>query len=494
MPHSKLREIGRLLQEEESRFIGYSEIERKSKELGFPMTVRTLRFYVDEEILPPPKKVGKTPVYEEEWILNTLLGIHLMKTRLSRSLTEIRTILGRLQEEPAILADKLSVLYEEYAKSDSLKPLERASLIDAFFDLLTGRLGEARQASQIRLTDLAMVVGREGRWDGEEWVAPSPEAVLASQGVQPAEEAEEPAEAAAEEPPARDEQALDPAEEPDLPPAAALEPAPPGALEPEQARCLEETFIQRFESTFEVMGRVHCPLDGKGYKAGSRERTLLKKDRQSKIVDLMKRHRVYDRSLLDTLPRNELREYQVFQRSLFGRGDLKVVVAAIAISPLEAFIRQRWAREPLGVADAERALDTFSNRDDVFYYVGLLSTVGWTEEARERIPGRRNMLVSLVESVSSTAWRRHLVLDPRWAGIERVFDPESDQEKIDRVRDYLAESLRPKGEFLIVRNLPEDLDVSFECVKTAMDELMASDPQLEVVTSGGREIIKRSRL
>src|SRR4051812_24180450 len=113
----KLREIGRLLKEEESRFIGYAEIERKSKELGFGMTIRTLRFYVDEGILPPPKKVGKAPVYEEEWILNVLLSIHLMKTRLNRSLADIRLILQRLQDgDAAILADKLSILYEEYVK------------------------------------------------------------------------------------------------------------------------------------------------------------------------------------------------------------------------------------------------------------------------------------------------------------------------------------------------------------------------------------------
>ena len=72
--HHRLREIGKSLQAEESRFIGYPEIERKSKTLGFGMSVRTLRFYVDEGILPTPKKVGKTPVYEEEWILNVLLS------------------------------------------------------------------------------------------------------------------------------------------------------------------------------------------------------------------------------------------------------------------------------------------------------------------------------------------------------------------------------------------------------------------------------------
>ena len=194
------------------------------------------------------------------------------------------------------------------------------------------------------------------------------------------------------------------------------------------------------------------------------------------------------------MPRNEQREYQVHQRGLFGRGDLKVVVAACALSPLEQLVKQRWAQRPLCVADAERAVESLTLREDVFYYLGLLSTVGWTPEARERIPGRRNLLVSLVEPGEQTAWRRHLVLDPRWAGIERVFDPETDQEKIDRARDYMADCLRPKGEFLIIRTCPRTSTCRSSACRPAMDELMSCDPQLEVVTSGGREILKRSRL
>ena len=54
-PHSKLKAIGKALRAEERRFIGYMEIERKSKALGFGMTVRTIRFYVDEGILPAPE-------------------------------------------------------------------------------------------------------------------------------------------------------------------------------------------------------------------------------------------------------------------------------------------------------------------------------------------------------------------------------------------------------------------------------------------------------
>ncbi len=507
---NKLRTIGRILKEEESRFVGYPEIEKKSRDLGFGMTVRTLRFYVDEGILPPPKKVGKTPVYEEEWILNVLLSIHLMKTRFARALTDIRAVLGLLQEDPAHLADKLSVLYEECSKDGGLKPIERQGLIDAFFDLLTGRLGVGRQPSQLRLVDLVEAIRTAGRWTGETWSPPPREAILASQGTDPGAVAVSEAgpadvggaQASAAPPP---QVVVHPAPvlEPRLaPPRAAAgapvvvaRPAPPpGAITVERARALEEMFIGRFEQGFERLGRVLCPLDGKGYKSGPRERSLLKRDRAGEIVDVMKRHRVFDRALLDIIPLDETREFQVFQRGLFGRGDLKVVVSALSLSPLEAFVRQRWAVEPLGPLDVERALDALPLRDDVFHFVGLLSTVGWSAEARDRVPVRRNLLVSLVESAGGSAWRRYLVADPRWGGVERVFDPETDREKVDRARDFMREHLKPKGEFLILSNLVEDLDLPPDCIRAALDEVMAEDSELAIQVSGGREIVKRRRL
>ncbi|MCO5165061.1 MAG: helix-turn-helix domain-containing protein [Planctomycetes bacterium] len=503
MTQNKLRTIGRILKEEEARFIGYPEIEKKSRDLGFGMTVRTLRFYVDEGILPPPKKVGKTPVYEEEWILNVLLAIHLMKTRFARALTDIRAVLGLLQEDPAHLADKLSVLYEECSKDGALKPIERQALIDAFFDLLTGRLGVTPQPSQVRLCDLVDAIRTKGRWDGEAWSPPPRAAILASQaqdgGEQQVSVSAPGPEPASPAPPPRPTALQPPLQAPVIVarPVVAREappPAPEGAVSVERARALEEMFIGRFEQGFERLGRVHCPLDGKGYKSGPRERSLLKRDRAGEIVDVMKRHRVFDRALLDLIPLDETREFQVFQRGLFGRGDLKVVVSALSLSPLEAFVRQRWADDPLGPLEVERALDALPLRDDVFHYVGMLSTVGWSRDARARVPVRRNLLVCLVESAGSSAWRRHLVADPRWGGVERVFDPETDREKVDRARDAMREHLKPKGEFLILNNLVEDLDLPPECIRAALDELLAEDGELQVQVSGGREIVKRRRL
>lgn len=492
--HQRLQAIGKALKAEESRFIGYAEIERKSKALGFGMSVRTLRFYVDEGILPPPKKVGKTPVYEEDWILNVLLAIHLMKTRLNRSLTEIRAILAQLQESPEALTDKLSVLYEEYAKGGQLKPVERAGLIDAFFDLLTGRLGVARQPSEVRLAELVDCIAEHGRWEGEEWVAPDPEWILASQGIEPRSDSGEVEAVPGEEGQREAAPSASPpeSEHQPLPPLA---PAPEGAITAAVARSLEATFLRRFQGNFERLGRVHCPLDGKGYKAGPRERTFHKRDRSGEVLERMKRLRLYDRALLDAIPLGGGCEYRVYQRGLFGRGDLKVVVTALALSPIDAFLEQRWTTEPLGRLDLRRALEELGEPDEgVFQYVGLFSTVGWSRAAREEVPSRRNQLVCLVESGEGTAWRRTFCLDPRWGGVERVFDPESDQEKVERARDYMEEHLKPKGEFLIIRNLSEDLDVPPAVVETAIEELLAGDPELSIVESSGRQIIKRSRL
>jgi hypothetical protein len=72
-------------------------------------------------------------------------------------------VLGRLQEDPAFLADKLSVLYEEHAREGGgLEPVQRQGLIDAFFDLLVGRLGPPRQASEVRLCELVDTIKTRG--------------------------------------------------------------------------------------------------------------------------------------------------------------------------------------------------------------------------------------------------------------------------------------------------------------------------------------------
>jgi DNA-binding transcriptional MerR regulator len=522
-----MKEIGRLLKEEEKSFVGYPEIEQKSKELGFGMTVRTLRFYVDEGILPPPKKVGKAPVYEEDWILNVLLSIHLMKTRLDRSLSEIRVILQRLQEDPAILADKLSVLYEDFVKGGTLKPVERMWLLEAFFGLLTGKFERARNASEVKISTLVKAI-ELGRWKSpDSWEPPDPAKLrvfLAEHEQAPApplivvksviehgpSHTSSPSAANASSPtvppPAPPQVTVAPkAVEPDpTPPPPIVEiPMGEGACALDRARSLEETFVTRFEAAFEARTHVPSPLDSTVLKCGSRERSHLKRDHSSKVIELMKRNRVYDRALLDSIPLDEASEYHVYQRGFLGKGDLKVVVAALVLSPLETFVTQRRAKDPLGPRDIERAVSELVVQEDIFYYVGILATTGWAEDAIRSVPAGRNLLVCLVDQDPKPAgagggnpWRRSAAGDARWGGLERLFDPETDREKVDRVRAYFqnSEELRPRGGHVILKNVREDLNVPEEALRAAVAELCATDPELSVVDVGGREILKRRRV
>ena len=105
--------------------------------------MRTLRFYVSEGILPAPRRQGKTPVYAREWILNALLAVHLMKTRLGASLSDVGQVIQHLNEDPEILADQVERVAKEHGVTyffivDSVFNISAANEI-AFADALRRR-------------------------------------------------------------------------------------------------------------------------------------------------------------------------------------------------------------------------------------------------------------------------------------------------------------------------------------------------------------------
>src|SRR5207244_550934 len=112
----------------------------------------------------------------------------------------------------------------------------------------------------------------------------------------------------------------------------------------------------------------------------------------------MKRHRVFERELLEALPLDEVSEYRVFTRSLFGKKEVRVVLAACCVSPIEDFITRKCSLVKSGPRDLERAILAVGPRDDAFYYVGVLSTIGWERGIERYIPAKPNLLVAVVEN------------------------------------------------------------------------------------------------
>ncbi len=472
----RLREMGARLREEEARFLDYREIEEKTRELGFPRGGRTLRFYVTEGVLPPPaRRNGRTPVYEEDWILNVLLAIHVMKTRLGRSLAEVRATIQNLREDPSALADKVSALWEEYVSV--LPPARAAAVVDAFFARLSGRDGRPpAQPSEVSLIELVERIGGE-----------RPMSIARDPSPRAPQEAPPPAH---ESPP---QLSAGPAAAPS---AATPRSLPEGAVLVEKAKALEELFISRFDEAFASIRRVPHPIEQQLYPAGPRDRIHLKRTRSDEVIDLMKRQRVYERELLDVMPLDEVSEYRIFTRSIFGNKEVRVVAAACCVSPLEELIAKRCAVTRAGPRDLDRALDAVGPREGAFYYVGILSTTGWEPGVERHIPALPNLLVTLVENRGGTEWRMIYPDDERWGGMLRLFDPESEREKVERVRRALEThpDLLVRGGHVILKNFREDLGVPEGILSAAVREVLARDADLSLLEVGGKEILKRRRI
>ena len=271
---------------------------------------------------------------------------------------------------------------------------------------------------------------------------------------------------------------------------------PEGAILMEKARALEELFIERFETKAGKLKKLGNPLDKKVYAASERERDHVKRNKAGYVIELMKRHKVYERELLDVLPLEETSELHVYTKPLFGRKDVKVSVAALALSPLEAFVTKKCATAKLGALDLERAVREVCMHDDVFYYVGILSTVGWEPGAGRHLPSAPNVLACLVENQGGTHWTIERRDDKRWNDVHRLFDPETDREKVERAKRYLTShpELRLRGGFLVLKQAEEEVAVPGDLFRQAVDEVCADDAEVSLQTVGGKEIIKRRRL
>jgi hypothetical protein len=264
----------------------------------------------------------------------------------------------------------------------------------------------------------------------------------------------------------------------------------------EKAKALEELFIERFDEAFASIRRIPHPGEQQLYPAGPRDRIHLKRTRSDEVIDLMKRQRIYERELLDVLPLDEVSEYRIFTRSIFGKKDVRVVVAACVVSPLEELIGKRCAVSRGGPRELERALEAVGPREGAFYYVGVLSTTGWERDVERHVPAAPNVLVALVENRGGTEWRIRSNGDERWGGMLRLFDPESEREKIERVRRALEAhpDLLVRGGHVILKNFREDLEVPEPILAAAVREVLARDEELSVLEVGGKEILKRRRI
>ncbi len=489
---SKASEIAEVLQQEERRLLDYPSIAARTRELGFPTSTRTLRFYVSEGILPPPLKVGKSPAFREDQILGMLLSICLMKTRFGRSLNEIKRILHGERGDAATLADKCALLYEEVAHRERLQRVEREWLVDAFFRTLTGELelyprsrrGQpgARRPAELLITELLDDLDTVAKWTRDpqgEWSWTSPEEVLIDHRKEDGMSKPLSGYAAS----AKSHPRVTPLSPPD------------GAVCTESARRREEQFLERFDRNLGRIGRIYSPLEKRTYpvKASSLDPEIV--DPYQRVVGILKALERYDRVLLDSLPHDRSTSYAFPPAGLFGRKKAKLVLAGIVRSPIEVLARAGGALEPLGREPLLEAVHEHLRGETTYHVFGVLSTVGWEPRLFDQPPRGENFSVVLIEPLTGGGWRLGDSLPKKLAEIRTVFDPEEFGEKVSRTFYRIMENaeLSIPGGHVEVDPFLETIGVNREVLKAALDQVEQEDSRVRMTSVAGRDILKRDR-
>jgi DNA-binding transcriptional MerR regulator len=485
---SRVEKVGAFLQAEASRCVSYAEIERLTGERGFPTSVRTIRFYVNEGILPAPWKQGNTPVYPREEILALLFSIHVMKTRFSRTLTQIRRILGHLQGEPELLAEKLALLCEE-AHREGRHRVEQEWLVETYFGALDGSSDHyprakrgrpgPRGADEVLLLELLEDLER-GRWvrnELGETVWESPTEVISAEIEREAPVAER-----------RGSEVWS---------SASVTPLelPAGAVDIDEARRREEHFLRRFEQNLASIERIYSPVERRSYAIREGLLDPQVEDPYQRVVDILKEKGIYDRTLLERLPHDRATRFTLPPRGLFGRRMPKLVVAGVAASPIARLATVGGSARSLGEADLARVIREQMRHRGAFHLLGVLSTVGWEESLHRAPPHQEDLAVVLVDQAEGGGWRVSHSLPKELAALAMAFDPETIEEKVRRLFHRVIEhpELRIPGGHVAVDGFLAEVCLPRELLDRAMRQVTHEDSRLKIVTVSGRELLKRDR-
>ena len=491
MAESRVEKVGAKLQEEASRFVSYPEIEALTTERGFPTSVRTVRFYVNEGILPAPRKQGNTPVYPETEILSLLFSIHLMKSRFGQTLSQIRRVLHLLQGDPEVLAEKMALLYEEVHREGRHR-VEQEWLVDTYFATLEGRCDHyphsrrgvpgPRSADEVLVVELVDDLESRSVWEhepegGTVWRSPSE--VIARErtengGGQVMTENGSEVDRNANVTPLK---------------------LPEGAVEIDEARRREEQFLRRFEQNLSKLERIYSPLEKKSYSIRAGMLDPQAEAPYQRVVDLLKEKGLYDRGLLERLPHDRCTRFSLPASGLFGRKPPKLVIAGVAVSPIEQLASVGGAVRPLGEPDLARVLREQLRHRGAYHVIGVLSTVGWDKDLFKAPPQQEGLALVLVQADGSGGWATSHTLPKELSALSIAYDPETLDEKVRRAFHRVLEhpELKIPGGHVEVEGFLAAIDLSRDVLDLAMRQVSHEDSRLKIVAVSGRELLKRDR-
>lgn len=205
----------------------------------------------------------------------------------------------------------------------------------------------------------------------------------------------------------------------------------------------------------------------------------------------MASRRMYDRDLLKKLPHNRRLVVRGFDRRLvFWKKPTGVAIASV-FTRMDEMLDQGAATPPMTLNELSAHLKAIAPNPKVPHLVGVCSTSGFTDDARNARHDYPNITLVLVEPRTGGGWRITAPEDvPGF--VHRLFDPEDSEQKLARVhREIEKRSTDLLTGGLSAAGVAQDLDLPVAVVENAFREVARKEPELRVSGSAGERFLYR---
>ncbi|MCX7703511.1 MAG: hypothetical protein N2234_05365 [Planctomycetota bacterium] len=266
-------------------------------------------------------------------------------------------------------------------------------------------------------------------------------------------------------------------------------------MKAEEAQMLERRFLRGVLENIQKIESIYDPLSDALLPFRYDSDALMSGDRKRKVKQRMEELGVFEKEILSNIPYDPYLRYTVTEKSFLSRGG-SVVIHADCLSFWDDFIKSGESNTPINRLKVEELFLRVVEDADVFHYVAVFSPTGFDSDSKRNIPLREHTELTLVEKGEGTRWNLFFTSKSLARAIVALFDPESRQEKFQRLTNCLreCEELKVSGGFVVLDDFLAEQDIPFDIASVAIERFLASDSALKVEEIGGKKILKRRRL
>jgi hypothetical protein len=247
-----------------------------------------------------------------------------------------------------------------------------------------------------------------------------------------------------------------------------------------EAKYMELNYIGRFDTkatTFPLT--ISSPIEGREYRIsswGKHSRFSEREWMEKEFAGILSRA-----EMDNEMPCNQRSVYSIMKKKhmLSGEKERKVVVEALVFNHLDAYAEVGYDRRPLRLEEFTGILSKSINNAELgnyFHVIGIASPTGISEKIREYLQSEdfhrrfihRYISVCLVDTTTG-----EVIYNPTDPNISRfvdLFKPEFDLEKVERLKNFIADKLSI-ADHMVLEDIAEETGDDKALVKKAFYDL-----------------------